>query len=91
MKNAEATKSAVDLELKDLAATLKNIEEARPFEDLSVVCLALIKYMTRILIGIRTMLPAPRRLSTRRPPSSCPRDAGWYPATRYVFRIQLIK
>lgn len=38
LKNAEATKQAVDLELKDLAATLKNIEEARPFEDLTVVC-----------------------------------------------------
>jgi F-type H+-transporting ATPase subunit d len=37
LKNAEATKQAVDLELKDLAVTLKNIEEARPFEDLTVV------------------------------------------------------
>lgn len=37
VKNAEATKEAVDLELKDLAATLQNIEEARPFEDLTVV------------------------------------------------------
>ncbi|PHH83591.1 hypothetical protein CDD82_6619 [Ophiocordyceps australis] len=36
VKNAEATKQAVDLELKDLAATLKNIEDARPFEDLTV-------------------------------------------------------
>jgi F-type H+-transporting ATPase subunit d len=36
LKNAEATKQAVDLELKDLAVTLKNIEEARPFEDLTV-------------------------------------------------------
>ncbi|CAM1501826.1 Fc.00g038100.m01.CDS01 [Cosmosporella sp. VM-42] len=36
VKNAEATKQAVDLELKDLDATLKNIESARPFEDLTV-------------------------------------------------------
>merc|ERR1712000_227668 len=36
VKNAEQTKTAVDLELKDLAATLKNIESARPFEDLTV-------------------------------------------------------
>ncbi|PTB71046.1 hypothetical protein M440DRAFT_1345117, partial [Trichoderma longibrachiatum ATCC 18648] len=36
VKNAEATKQAVDLELKDLAATLKNIEEARPFDELTV-------------------------------------------------------
>ncbi|KAG5959810.1 ATP synthase d subunit [Claviceps cyperi] len=36
IKSAEETKKAVDLELKDLAITLKNIEEARPFEDLTV-------------------------------------------------------
>ncbi|KAK4125306.1 NAC-domain-containing protein [Parathielavia appendiculata] len=36
IKNAEATKEKVDLELKDLEKTLKNIEEARPFEDLTV-------------------------------------------------------
>jgi F-type H+-transporting ATPase subunit d len=40
VKNAEETKGRVDLELKDLAKTLKNIEEARPFEDLTVVCIA---------------------------------------------------
>ncbi|KAF5872960.1 putative atp synthase subunit d protein [Botrytis fragariae] len=36
IKNAEETKGRVDLELKDLEKTLKNIEEARPFEDLTV-------------------------------------------------------
>ncbi|KAK4102961.1 NAC-domain-containing protein [Parathielavia hyrcaniae] len=36
IKNAEATREKVDLELKDLEKTLKNIEEARPFEDLTV-------------------------------------------------------
>ncbi|KAL0640880.1 ATP synthase d subunit [Maublancomyces gigas] len=34
--NAQATKGKVDAELADLEKTLKNIEEARPFEDLTV-------------------------------------------------------
>ncbi|POS87799.1 ATP synthase D chain, partial [Erysiphe pulchra] len=34
--NAQETKGKVDMELKDLEKTLKNIEEARPFEDLTV-------------------------------------------------------
>ena len=37
VKNAEQTKGKVDLELQDLEKTLRNIEEARPFEDLTVV------------------------------------------------------
>lgn len=36
VKNAEATKTKVDLELQDLDKTLRNIETARPFEDLTV-------------------------------------------------------
>ncbi|CAK7274993.1 ATP synthase d subunit [Sporothrix epigloea] len=36
VRNAEATKETVELELKDLEKTLKNIETARPFEDLTV-------------------------------------------------------
>ncbi|PWW71897.1 mitochondrial ATP synthase [Tuber magnatum] len=36
IKNAEATKGRVDVELQELEKTLKNIEEARPFEDLTV-------------------------------------------------------
>ncbi|KAL1901231.1 ATP synthase d subunit [Ceratocystis pirilliformis] len=36
INNAEATKTKVDLELKDLQKTLTNIETARPFEDLTV-------------------------------------------------------
>ncbi|KAI1823707.1 hypothetical protein F4861DRAFT_305403 [Xylaria intraflava] len=36
VKNAQATKEKVDLELKDLDATLKNIESARPFDELTV-------------------------------------------------------
>jgi hypothetical protein len=36
VKNAEATKQKVDLELQDLDKTLTNIQTARPFEDLTV-------------------------------------------------------
>ncbi|KAK6440884.1 GAL4 enhancer protein, partial [Oleoguttula sp. CCFEE 5521] len=36
VKSAEETKMKVDEELKDLEKTLKNIETARPFEDLTV-------------------------------------------------------
>ena len=34
--NAKETESKIDEELKDLQATLKNIEDAREFEDLTV-------------------------------------------------------
>ena len=37
VKSAEETKGRVDAELRDLDKTLKNIETARPFEDLTVV------------------------------------------------------
>ncbi|KAF2177190.1 NAC-domain-containing protein [Zopfia rhizophila CBS 207.26] len=36
VKSAEETKAVVDKELSDLQKTLKNIEEARPFDDLTV-------------------------------------------------------
>ncbi|EMC94535.1 hypothetical protein BAUCODRAFT_35758 [Baudoinia panamericana UAMH 10762] len=36
VQSAEATKGKVDAELEDLEKTLKNIETARPFEDLTV-------------------------------------------------------
>ncbi|KAF2689576.1 mitochondrial ATP synthase [Lentithecium fluviatile CBS 122367] len=36
VKSAEETKAAVDKELSDLQKTLKNIEEARPFDQLTV-------------------------------------------------------
>jgi F-type H+-transporting ATPase subunit d len=90
VKNAEATKEAVDLELKDLAATLKNIEEARPFEDLTVVCIAASVSWTTSLILCRTKLLPPRRPSTRRHPSSFPRVAGWCLDTRYDCSITTI-
>ena len=44
---AKETTEKIDAELKDLQATLANIEEARPFEDLTVsgiCCGALIKH-----------------------------------------------
>lgn len=87
VKNAEATKQAVDLELKDLAATLKNIEEARPFEDLTVVCVSAMSMLwlgMEMLIDCRTRLLLPRSRSTRRLPSSLPRDDGWCLDTRFV-------
>ncbi len=37
VKSAEETKGVVDQELRDLEKTLRNIEEARPFEELTVV------------------------------------------------------
>lgn len=40
LKSAEETKGVVDRELKDLDKTLKNIEEARPFDQLTVVRIA---------------------------------------------------
>jgi ATP synthase D chain, mitochondrial (ATP5H) len=39
VKSAEETRGAVDNELKALEKTLRNIEDARPFDDLTVVCL----------------------------------------------------
>ena len=37
IKNAEETRDKVGVELQHLEATLKNIEEARPWEELTVV------------------------------------------------------
>lgn len=34
--NAKETEAQIDVELKDLQATLANIQDARPFEDLTV-------------------------------------------------------
>ncbi|KAL6410462.1 putative ATP synthase D chain, mitochondrial [Ilyonectria robusta] len=87
VKNAEATKQAVDLELKDLAATLQNIETARPFEDLTVVRPTMRQLFNAILTLFRTRLPLPRSRSTRRPLSSCPRADGWCRVTRAVAEL----
>jgi hypothetical protein len=91
VKSAEETKGRVDIELKDLEKTLKNIEEARPFEDLTVVCIARLMgagFETGANVcslRYRMRLPLPVRILMRRPPNSSPRDAGLYQATRYVF------
>lgn len=42
VKNAEETKQSVDVELRNLEATVKNIEEVRPWEDLTVVSIGII-------------------------------------------------
>lgn len=77
------------MELQDLEKTLKNIQEARPFEDLTVVCSA--GYIGVdgwwLTFYFRTKLPPPAQISTREPPSSSPRDAGAFQATRYVKQL----
>lgn len=101
IKNAEATKTKVDLELKDLEKTLKNIETARPFDELTVVCSGrlggrgqqgscCVKFWDWVMMLIiefanRTRLPLPSLPSTRRPLPSSPRAAGPFLATRYVY------
>lgn len=89
MKNAEETKGRVDLELKDLAKTLKNIEEARPFEDLTVVCVIMEtvenRWAHRIVFRMMWLLLCHRLM--REPPSWSKRDAGLYQATRYVYPL----
>lgn len=92
VKNAQATKEKVDLELKDLEATLKNIETARPFDELTVVCYGSSGFKTagttsrketnhEVHNRTKSLPPSPR--STRRPPSSFPRAAGQFRVTRY--------
>lgn len=99
VKSAEETKSKVDAELKDLEKTLKNIESARPFEDLTVVRmrshlrLKLLRsqrqgsasHRRSLANGYtRTTLSPPARTSTSVSRSSSPRVAGKCLATRYV-------
>ena len=89
IKNAEETKGRVDLELKDLAKTLKNIEEARPFDELTVVCITWtmeqnMDNWTNAWYLIRMKLLLLVRTLMRKLLNSFPRDAGVYRATRYV-------
>lgn len=91
VKNAQATKEKVDLELQDLTKTLQNIEQARPFEDLTVVCTRLrigdgkvIRELKMLMDLYRTTLPPLSLRSTRRPPSWFPEAAGASPDTRCV-------
>lgn len=92
VKNAEATKEKVDLELKDLEATLKNIETARPFDELTVVRGRRAPIRMKVVSGremganlrlrrTRLLLRSPP--STRRLRNWFPRAAGPFPDTRY--------
>lgn len=91
VKGAEETKVKVDAELKDLEKTLKNIEEARSFEDLTVVCflrlggLGVGSVEYRVLICLinrmKSLPPNPRSTSALR--SSLQRADGCPLVTRY--------
>lgn len=93
IKNAQATKEKVDLELRDLDKTLKNIEDARSFEELTVVrkqtgplleCWTCCGFGKVLTICNRTKLLLLSPPSTRRLRSWSPRDAGASRDTRYV-------
>lgn len=98
VKSAEETAGKVEEELKALQKTLKNIEEARPFEDLTVVRTAWgfggigtaglfwdIMANEVLLSRTRLLLPAPT--STSAPSSSLARASGTFPATRSGFLL----
>jgi F-type H+-transporting ATPase subunit d len=93
VKNAEETKGRVDLELKDLEKTLKNIEEARPFDELTVVCIRghrMCRIVGLMFGDFRTKLQLHNHKSTRRQPSLFQRADGRYQDTRYAnFRTVL--
>jgi F-type H+-transporting ATPase subunit d len=83
VKSAQETKSVVDQELKDLDKTLKNIEEARPFEDLTVVSAGMIvSWMDRTNFASRMMLLPRDRISTNALNSSFLSTAGEFLGTR---------
>ena len=91
VKNAEETKGRVDLELKDLEKTLTNIETARPFDELTVVCNLVVIQLGSMegansgcVYRMRLQLLNPR--SMKRPRNLFLRDAGLYQGTRYVSR-----
>lgn len=91
VKNAEATKEKVDLELKDLAKTLQNIEQARSFEELTVVCFyrlgmmrSTCKEYLMLIHSYRTRLRLPSPPLTRRLPSWFLGVAGAFLDTRCV-------
>lgn len=92
VRNAEATKEKVDLELKDLEKTLQNIESARSFDELTVVCFAWLGEMERpwkeclmmLIPCYRTRLLLLSPPSTRRLPSWFLGAAGTFLDTRFV-------
>lgn len=87
VQNAEQTKGKVESELRSLQKTLENIETARPFDELTVVCFAgwVIGFLGVLLTSFRMRLPLlSLRLMRRLPPLS-PRADGCRLATRCVF------
>jgi hypothetical protein len=95
--SAEETKGKVEAELRSLEKTLENIETARPFEELTVVCSAhwefgCLGFGSNDESLSRMMSLLPSRKSTRRPPRWSPRASGCRLATRFklpVFHTQL--
>lgn len=92
VQTAEQTKGKVEAELVNLNKTLENIETARPFEDLTVVCFVFCpkKFACGLCLltcffRFRTRLLPPSLRLTRRPPLWSPRADGCRPATRCVF------
>ena len=87
VKSAEETKARVDGELRELETTLKNIETARPFEDLTVVSVQVA--ISGILLAILMSMCAPRmklrrhaQISTLERNSLYRRGVGTSPVTR---------
>ena len=100
---AEETKERVDGELRSLEKTLRNIEEARPFEDLTVVCLGrlvsrgcgcvlIVAVMTRRMRSLpqdQTSMSAPRSLY-RKESGQC-RDTRYASLSFALWRFQKIR
>jgi len=104
IKSAEETKGQVEKELKDLEATLQNIQGARAFEDLTVVCYEL--WSSRFeqpgcdaLMGEKMLIrkyrtklwpPSPRSKSVLRQWSQT--TGGCRPDTRYAtYKLLVLK
>lgn len=87
VKSAEETKGRVDGELRELETTLKNIETARPFEDLTVVSIGLtitglLVAMLILVCAFRTKLRRHAQISTLEQNSLYRRGVGTSPGTR---------
>lgn len=87
VKSAEETKGRVDGELRALEETLKNIETARPFEDLTVVSIqvGISELHAAMLISVcafRTKLRRHAQTSTLEQNSWYRRGVGRSQATR---------
>ena len=95
VKSAEETKGKVDMELRDLEKTLKNIEEARPFEDLTVVSVGLGGMRCRlntddgVMRRMRLLLLS--RISISAPSNWCRRAAGKFLDTRYDLALEYLQ